>query len=398
MNSLESDNKYLVYSNDYRLTVEGKEPVGGTFVAGEGTAPEVNSDDKKKQYIRSFFNDNSFQHIALLTGAGSSVICGGKIRDGLWEACKETIKTIGGYFAEQYKKYEVSKDIEAFFSYAVQYDAINKEKGLPEAIAKLKAEIRQACTLQLTGCAHEEILKKMVARKATLPRAEIFTTNYDTLFEQAAQKSGIIVIDGFSFSQPRTFSGRFFDLDIVERERTRVKAEENYVPNVIHIHKLHGSLDWVMDGDFVIQRNLRDKEEPLIIYPSSDKYAESYDQPYFEMMARFQTFLRKKDCLLMVAGYGFADKHINSAIIEAVRQNPGFHLVIVDYGIEVEVEKDHKARVIDMEFYRKIFAGIGSNVTIVQGSFDGFAADIPLNKAYRVEGLNSLLNAGGGAQ
>ena len=135
-----------------------------------------------------------------------------------------------------------------------------------------------------------------------------------------------------------------------------------------------------------------------IIYPSSDKYAESYDQPYFEMMARFQTFLRKKDCLLMVAGYGFADKHINSAIIEAVRQNPGFHLVIVDYGIEVEVEKDHKARVIDMEFYRKIFAGIGSNVTIVQGSFDGFAADIPLNKAYRVEGLNSLLNAGGGAQ
>ena len=215
---MSDENKYLVYSNEYRLTMEGDEPVGGVFAAGEGPATEATSDDKKKQYIRSFFNDNSFRYVALLTGAGSSVMCGGKIRDGLWEECKETIDTIGSYFDEQYKKFAAAKDIEAFLSYAIQYNAINKEDGLPETIKKLKAEIRKACTLQLSGCAHEEILKKMTARKATLPRTEIFTTNYDTLFEQAAKKSGIIVIDGFSFSQPRTFSGRFFDLDIVDRE------------------------------------------------------------------------------------------------------------------------------------------------------------------------------------
>ncbi len=391
---MSDENKYLVYSNEYRLTMEGDEPVVGVFAAGEGPATEATSDDKKKQYIRSFFNDNSFRHVALLTGAGSSVMCGGKIRDGLWEECKETIDTIGSYFDEQYKKFAAAKDIEAFLSYAIQYNAINKEDGLPETIKKLKAEIRKACTLQLSGCAHEEILKKMTARKASLPRTEIFTTNYDTLFEQAAKKSGIIVIDGFSFSQPRTFSGRFFDLDIVDRECARVKAEENYVPNVIHLHKLHGSLDWVMEADSVVQRNLGDNEEPLIIYPSKDKYSESYDQPYFEMMARFQTLLRKKDCLLMVVGYGFADKHINSAIIEAVRQNPSFHLLIVDYGIEVE--KENRTRVIDMELYQKLFAGIRSNVTIVQGSFDGFAGSIPLNKAYRVEDFNDMPNVRGG--
>ena len=392
---MSDENKYLVYSNEYRLTMEGDEPVVGVFAAGEGPATEATSDDKKKQYIRSFFNDNSFRHVALLTGAGSSVMCGGKIRDGLWEECKETIDTIGSYFYEQYKKFAAAKDIEAFLSYAIQYNAINKEDGLPETIKKLKAEIRKACTLQLSGCAHEEILKKMTARKASLPRTEIFTTNYDTLFEQAAKKSGIIVIDGFSFSQPRTFSGRFFDLDIVDRECARVKAEENYVPNVIHLHKLHGSLDWVMEDDFVVQRDPKEGEDPLIIYPSKEKYAESYDQPYFEMMARFQSLLRKKDCLLMVAGYGFADKHINSAIIEAVRQNPSFHLLIVDFGEEVEVENGQKNRVINLDFYRKVFSDIRSNVTIVQGTFDSFVNDIPLNKAYRVENPREMVRRTG---
>ncbi len=396
MISLTNNEKYLVYSNEYCLTVGGEEPVGSAFVGEEGSADGMTSEDKKRQYIQSFFKNNSFRHIALLTGAGSSAMCGGKVRDGLWDVCQETIKSVGVHFEEQYKRYATTKDIEAFLSYATQYAAIKKEDGLFEAIAKLKAEVRQACTLRLSGCAHEEILKKLTARKATLPRAEVFTTNYDTLFEQAANKSGIIVIDGFSFAQPRTFSGRFFDLDIVEREQTRVKAEENFVPNVIHLHKLHGSLDWVMEGDSVVQRNLRESEEPLIIYPSKDKYAESYDQPYFEMMARFQTLLRMKECLLMVVGYGFADKHINSAIIEAVRQNPSFHLLIVDFGIEVEGEKEHNVRMIDIEHYHKIFAGIGSNVTIVQGSFDDFAAHIPLNNAYHVEDSNGFPNTRGG--
>jgi NAD-dependent SIR2 family protein deacetylase len=390
-----NEERYLVYSNAYRLNVDGQERNKGSIDNDTTFSDEINADEKKKSFIRSFFTDNLFRNIALLTGAGSSVLCGGKIRDGLWEACKKTIALMGEHFSEKFKEYSATKDIEAFLSYAIQYNAINKEEGLPETIKKLKAEIRKACTLQLSGCAHEEILKKMTARKASLPRTEIFTTNYDTLFEQAAKKSGIIVIDGFSFSQPRTFSGRFFDLDIVDRECARVKAEENYVPNVIHLHKLHGSLDWVMEGDFVVQRDPKEGEDPLIIYPSKEKYAESYDQPYFEMMARFQSLLRKKDCLLMVAGYGFADKHINSAIIEAVRQNPSFHLLIVDYGEEVEVENGQKNRVINLDFYRKVFTDIRSNVTIVQGTFDSFVNEIPLNKAYRVENSREMVNRTG---
>lgn len=393
---MSDDNEhYAVYASNYRLKVNGEESLG--TIATEDTAlHQITPEEKVRLFIRTFFNQNSFRHVALLTGAGTSVMCGGKVRDGLWVSCEKTICEIGEFFKDKYKEFATKKDIESFLSYAVQYEAINHDEKLSGLISSLKGEIRHACTLTLSGRAHTDMLKKLTARKSTLPRAEIFTTNYDTLFEQAARESGVIVIDGFSFWQPRTFSGRFFDLDIVDRERTRVKAEENYLPNVVHLHKLHGSLDWTLDGEVVVQRQLLGSEEPLIIYPSRDKYAESYDQPYFEMMARFQSLLRKKDCLLIVAGYGFADKHINSAIVEAVRQSPSFHLLILDFGTSVKLEDGKDERVIDMKLYREVFSELASNITIVRGTFDGFAEAMPLNQAYRIEESADTFNSRGG--
>lgn len=52
------------------------------------------------------------------------------------------------------------------------------------------------------------------------------------------------IIDGFSFSYPRIFNGANFNHDIVFREHTRVKQEESFIPNVIQLFKLHGSIDW----------------------------------------------------------------------------------------------------------------------------------------------------------
>ncbi len=393
---IDDSEQYLVYASDYRLNVDGDEPLGpisAEVVAEAKTTPE----EKKKLFVCRFFNQNAFRHIALLAGAGTSVMCGGKIRDGLWDTCEEAIKDIGQFFPKKHEEFVGEKDIESFLSYAIQYEAINKNTKLAEFIGGVKRAIRQACTLTLSGRAHEEMMRKLTARKSTLPRVEIFTTNYDTLFEQAARNAGTIIIDGFSFWRRRTFSGRFFDLDIVDRERTRGKAEENYLPNVIHLHKLHGSLDWISDGDAVVQREVSDSEEPLIIYPSKDKYAESYDQPYFEMMARFQSVLRKKECLLIVAGYGFGDKHINSAIIEAVRQNPSFHLLILDFGGEVTKSSGRQMRAIDLELFQKVFTGIRSNITIIQGDFAGFVEAMPLNQAYRIEELvDSFANRGRG--
>ncbi len=72
-----------------------------------------------------------------------------------------------------------------------------------------------------------------------------------------------------------------------------------------------------------------------MVYPREAKYEDSYEQPFFEMMARFQRNLRlNNDTLLICIGYSFNDKHINSAIEEALNQNPGFRLAVIDPGID----------------------------------------------------------------
>ena len=52
-------------------------------------------------------------------------------------------------------------------------------------------------------------------------------------------------------------------------------------------------MHWGKSGDNIIQGD--SFEQPLIIYPSSTKYESSYEQPYFEIMSRFQQALRKEN-------------------------------------------------------------------------------------------------------
>jgi hypothetical protein len=227
-------------------------------------------------------------------------------------------------------------------------------------------------------------------RKPSDPRVQLFTTNYDLLFEKAANNGGFIVIDGFSFTQPRKFSGRYFDLDIVNREKTRIKQEESFVSKVFQYYKLHGSLNWFKDPT---NGNIEQQDKPanpLIIYPANEKYESSYEQPYFEMMSRFQQAIRKENTLLIVIGFGFQDKHIQNAIIEAVEQNPSFQLLIINYN---------NTDGIDTTYMKPFFIDEGNkqvkrNVNIVFDTFSGFTKSYPSNNTYietnKEEGNESL--------
>ncbi len=242
----------------------------------------------------------------------------------------------------------------------------------------MKKKIVEACRLELHSQApHKDFLDKITARKPSDPRVQLFTTNYDLLFEKAANKGNFVVIDGFSFTQPRTFSGRNFDLDIVNREKTRIKQEESFVSKVFHFYKLHGSLNWCKDKAGNIEQ--QDKpEKPLIIYPASEKYESSYEQPYFEMMSRFQQALRKENTLLIVIGFGFQDKHIQNAIIEAVEQNPDFHLLIVHYNSTGDIDTSCLKSFFTDEEKKQV----KRNVNIVFNKFSDFTKNFPSNNTY----------------
>ena len=103
--------------------------------------------------------------------------------------------------------------------------------------------IKTLCTISEpeSNFPHKILLEKLLQRKQTNPRVKIFTLNYDLLFEKAATAVNAIVIDGFSFTFPRTFSGRYFDYDIVQREGSKLKEEDNRESPVFGSRYLFGN-------------------------------------------------------------------------------------------------------------------------------------------------------------
>ncbi len=347
-----------------------------------------NYEGRAKAEVQSFYNEffrQFFKHIVVLAAAGTSLDNGvnnGKTRNGLWEEGKVTIEqlcnTLWPSETEKSKRITKDKDIEALLSHVLLVEKADekKAKDLKPLRNNLEKIIREACKLTLdnSNAPHKTFLDKITARKANESRVQLFTTNYDTLFEQAAQRGGYVVIDGFSFSFPRTFSGRYFDYDIVQREQTRIKGEESFVSKVFHLYKMHGSLTWEQNEQGMIQQ-VNTTETPLIVYPASDKYESSYEQPYFEMMSRFQQALRRENTLLIVLGFGFRDKHIQNVILEAVNQNPSFQLVIVNYNGNGTINREELKEYFDSNAVKR-------NVSIVFDTFKGFTENLPENKTY----------------
>jgi NAD-dependent SIR2 family protein deacetylase len=367
---------------------------------------------KRKKYAA--FLNNQFENLVILSGAGSSVGIGqnihnkdveierkGKIMAQLWdEAEKDLTKPIMDRFCQlvTYKDFTVVEDIKIYnknlerllslaniakdfvFDFVEENEGI-KKIDIDKTIKKIEKVIKENCTLKLPNDApHLLFIEKITKRKVTLPRVKIFTLNYDTLFEQAGRRNNFTIIDGFSFSHPRTFSGRNFDLDIVSRNSSRVKEEDNFVQKVFHLYKPHGSVDWTRESSEIVQRE--NVEKPLMIFPKDSKYESSYEQPYFEMMTRFQQNLRNENVLLICIGFSFNDKHLVTAIIEALEQNPSFQLMVVNRSV------DETSSVFKPFFDA---AKKHNNIVLVSDLFNDFANNYPDLKSYNQEDAKKII-------
>lgn len=380
--------KYILLQNNYTIAYNDKECLVNdkeqqTIEGDTRTKQQIAEDLKKEKFYNTFLKKH-YKNIVVLTGAGSSMDNGdkrGKSMIGLWKCCRLNIKEIYKKLLpcnDLLKDIARNKDIERLISHVTLLikSGHNEAEFLKVKQKEIEEIIRKECTLPLQKEApHIDFLNKITARKNNDPRVQIFTTNYDTLFEQAGNKAGFVIIDGFSFSQPRQFSGRWFDLDIVNREKTRLKQEESFIQKVFHLYKLHGSLTWEKNCNGEIEQK-NNPTNPLMIYPSSEKYESSYEQPYFEMMSRFQQALRKEETLLIIIGLSLADKHLKNVILEAVEQNPSFQLVLVNYG---EIKPNEYIK--DL-FTDTINLKVKRNVTIVSDSFKSFTYNFPENKIY----------------
>lgn len=156
---------------------------------------------------------------------------------------------------------------------------------------------------------------------------EIFTTNYDFLFELGLEHKEIPYYDGFCGSlRP------FFNPESVE--------DLDFLSKQTKLWKIHGSLGWHFDKDTEKILRVNPDDDDILIYPSSLKYKDSKKQPYESLLDRLSNFLKKDDTILITCGYSWGDEHINSRLISALKTNTTSHVIGLLYDKPVPITKD----------------------------------------------------------
>lgn len=137
---------------------------------------------------------------------------------------------------------------------------------------------------------------------------EIFTTNYDLLFEQALERTRVPFFDGFTGSNEP-----FFDPSSV--------ASNDLPARWTRMWKLHGSLGWATNARGEVVRTGR-ADATHLVFPEHLKYDQTQKAPYAALFDRLRAFLMTPDTLLIATGFSFADAHISARIDECLAANP----------------------------------------------------------------------------
>ena len=141
------------------------------------------------------------------------------------------------------------------------------------------------------------------------PAVRLFTTNYDTLVEDALAWERFRYWDGFSGGAVAYRDHHFGskEPEIVDRYDALVS-------------KLHGSIDWHLDENGSVYRIRRHDPFPgderhVMIYPQATKYAATQRDPFAAQFEMFRHSLSEiKGGVLGICGYSFGDEHINDEV------------------------------------------------------------------------------------
>ena len=335
------------------------------------------------------------QHVVVLAGSGTSLgpITKGPSMRALWDFCVNAnpgtgtaVRTVASAAAKVIAEigYDVAaerENVEALLSRCEAYVQVKSSPDVTAFITTSKQIILKKCsefidpvdTDQLA--AHRTFLHRLSRRRVRDSRLKLFTTNYDLCFETAAGRQGLVVLDGFSFTQPRQFDPRFFLYDIVRRPTT---GDEVGTPleGVFHIFKLHGSVNWSRKAENEIEVNATPApDSACLIYPAKGKYQQSYIQPHLELVSQYFAALREPNTCLIVTGFGFNDDHLSEPLLAAVRTNPHLRLIVANPSAD-----DLTARPTEKNKYWDTLFGLakqGEDVLFINANFGDFAEMIP---------------------
>ena len=153
---------------------------------------------------------------------------------------------------------------------------------------------------------------------------EIFTTNYDLLFEEAMERSRTPYFDGFSGSK-----AAFFDPSSI--------SSNDLPARWIRLWKLHGSINWSKNAQGEVVR-YEGVDDGTMVYPSHVKYDQTQSAPFSSLFERLKNFLLEPDSLLIIVGFSFADAHISAKLDECLSENTSAAILAFQYqNLENEI-------------------------------------------------------------
>ena len=190
----------------------------------------------------------------------------------------------------------------------------------------------------------EEVLKhhdylqliKDIINSGDFEKVNIFTLNHDKILEYYFDYNGINFEEGFSFF------GKYPDFKVFDFR----KFNENF--SGIYLYKLHGSIDWYSgwpeDAIWLNKKYIKPLDDtkdpnhlkglehveglPEFLIGTFNKML-SYNSPlYNRLMCEFSSQLDSSNRLI-IAGYGFSDKGINTKLIDWFSNNQDNKAVII---------------------------------------------------------------------
>lgn len=179
--------------------------------------------------------------------------------------------------------------------------------------------------LPMPGSAYANIVSWITGTSRDYP-IEIFTTNYDLLFEEAFESVRAPYFDGFT-------GGREPFFDPVSVSRSDLPARWT------RLWKLHGSLGWRASDKGEVIRTGQSSASHLV-FPEHLKYDQTQKAPYAALLDRLRAFLMTPDTLLISIGFSFADAHIAARVDEALSANPSATVFAFQYK---NLDDEHSA-------------------------------------------------------
>jgi SIR2-like domain len=190
-------------------------------------------------------------------------------------------------------------------------------------------------------------LMSFASRAASRERLHIFTTNYDRVIERGCDLAGLRIVDRFVGAIEPEFRSSRLQIDM-HYTPPGIRGEPRHLEGVVHLTKLHGSLDWRYEQPRLYRTALpfgaddkhpvvpKDPHQSVIIYPNAIKDVETAAYPYVDLFRDFSTAICQPNNVLATYGYGYGDDHVNRVIADMLTI-PSTHLVIIAWS-----EKPHE--------------------------------------------------------